>query len=139
MATKKSTNTKTKASTAKSSTAKAETKTKEPLVSTKRKVGIAIYFTFIITLALSFGAQVWMMETFNPPATNEPNLASNEQTQSPNTTQESPQFQNDESNIERALLENEQQEEFIVPAPNQFNFYDQNENLIAQQNAPQSE
>ena len=87
MATKKSTNTKTKASTAKSSTAKAETKTKEPLVSTKRKVGIAIYFTFIITLALSFGAQVWMMETFNPPATNEPNLASNEQTQSPNTTQ----------------------------------------------------
>jgi len=32
----------------------------------KKKVGIAVYFTFIATFALCFGAQLWMVDVFNP-------------------------------------------------------------------------
>ena len=33
---------------------------------TKKKVGLAVYFTFIATFALCFGAQLWMIDVFNP-------------------------------------------------------------------------
>lgn len=100
MATKKTTSKETK-STAKISkksgnveTSKKEKETKKPLLSTKRKVGIAVYFTFLATLALSFGAQIWMMDVFNPPATNEPNQTTTERTtQNQNLTEQRQQGQ----------------------------------------------
>ena len=60
-------------------------KEKKPLLSTKRKVGIAVYFTFLATLALTFGAQIWMMDVFNPPATQDPSNA-NQSTEAPMTS-----------------------------------------------------
>ncbi len=33
--------------------------------SNKKKVGLAVYFTFIATFALCFGAQMWMLDVFN--------------------------------------------------------------------------
>ena len=147
MATKKTNNKKSTSSTTKSG-AKAEAKAKQPLLSTKKKVGIAIYFTFLATLALSFGIQIWLMDTFNPPATNEPNLTNTEQqNQAPNTqsneTNQSTQYEG--SNIERALARNEQQrqlqnqtqqspqqQEFITPAEDnqRYNLYYPNGALI---------
>ena len=59
-----------------------ESTEKKPLVSTKRKVGLAVYFTFLATLALTFGAQIWMMDIFNTPATKETN-ASEQTTEDP--------------------------------------------------------
>ena len=104
MATKKTTSKETK-STAKTSkksgnveTSKKEKETKKPLLSTKRKVGIAVYFTFLATLALSFGAQIWMMDVFNPPATNEPNQTTTERTtQNQNLTEQRQQGQEEVS------------------------------------------
>ena len=104
MATKKTTSKETK-STAKTNkkgsnveTSKKEKETKKPLLSTKRKVGIAVYFTFLATLALSFGAQIWMMDVFNPPATNEPNQTTTERTtQNQNLTEQQQQGQEEVS------------------------------------------
>jgi len=53
----------TEHSTQKKTTAKA----KEPLVSTRKKVGIAIYFTFLFTLAGVIGLQIWLAPTFTDP------------------------------------------------------------------------
>ena len=33
--------------------------------SNKKRVGLAVYFTFIATFALCFGAQMWMLDVFN--------------------------------------------------------------------------
>ena len=103
MATKKNTSKETK-STAKTNkkgstveASKKEKETKKPLLSTKRKVGIAVYFTFLATLALSFGAQIWMMDVFNPPATNEPNQTTEKTTQSQNLTEQRQQGQEEVS------------------------------------------
>lgn len=131
MATKKSNNKKPTSNTSKSTSAKATAKTKQPLLSTKRKVGIAVYFTFLATLALSFGIQVWLLDTFNPPATTEPNFATNEEAKNSNTQTNEVNKQEQGSNIERALLENEQatkpeqsnnQQEFITPAEDDYRF-----------------
>ncbi len=46
---------------------KSTTKTKEPLVSTRKKVGIAIYFTFLATLAGVIGVQILISQNFGEP------------------------------------------------------------------------
>ena len=93
---------------------KKEKEQKKPLISTKRKVGIAVYFTFLATLALSFGAQIWMMDVLNPPATNEPNQTTERTTQSPNLTEQqeqvSPTTQNNTENDQAAQNNTEIQE-----------------------------
>ncbi len=48
-------------------TAQAQAKVKQPLISTKRKIGIAIYFTFLATLALVMGAQILLVDVFDSP------------------------------------------------------------------------
>lgn len=85
MATKKSKTTK--------STGNKETKqeqTKKPLVSTARKIGIAVYFTFLGTLALAFGVSIWMADVFNDPTTITPNKGNeytqNQEINTPNET-----------------------------------------------------
>ena len=64
MATKKTQN-----KSAKSTTQAKATEVKKPLISTARKIGIAVYFTFLGTLALAFGVSVWMADVFNEPTT----------------------------------------------------------------------
>ena len=55
--TKSETNTKTsRAKTGES----AKAKTKEPLISTGKKIGLTIYFTFVFTLMAVMGLQLWM-------------------------------------------------------------------------------
>lgn len=49
-----------------SETTKATAKTKEPLISTKKKVGIAMYFTFLATLAAVMGAQMLFSNMMGP-------------------------------------------------------------------------
>ena len=46
---------------------KSTTKTKEPLISTRKKVGIAIYFTFLATLAGVIGVQMLISQNFGEP------------------------------------------------------------------------
>ena len=54
---------------------------KQPLVSTGKKIAIAMYFTFLATLALVLGAQIWLKDIFNPNTqTNNPNLVPQQET-----------------------------------------------------------
>ncbi len=64
-----------------------EEKVKKPLISTKKKVGVAMYFTFLGTLALVMGAQILATDVFNSPSidNNQPNTA---QTQTIQTVDE---------------------------------------------------
>ncbi len=53
---------------------------------TKKKVGLAVYFTFIATFALCFGAQLWMIDAFNTnDGANLPNTYSTDTHKSDNT------------------------------------------------------
>lgn len=67
---KKSTQNDTLSQTKQRKTApKSTAKAKEPLVSTGKKVGIAIYFTFIATLAGVIGLQMLINQNFGEPMT----------------------------------------------------------------------
>ncbi len=56
-----------KKNTENSTQKKTTAKSKDPLVSTRKKVGIAIYFTFLFTLAGVIGLQIWLAPTFADP------------------------------------------------------------------------
>ncbi len=102
MATKKTQN-RTKTSSA-SSTKNAEM-VKKPLISTARKIGIAVYFTFLATLALAFGITIWMAEVFNAPSNTNTPMTTDTQTESTtqnndilNNQSQSPQQQDYQNN-----------------------------------------
>lgn len=88
MATKKTTNRKSTSS----SSAKSAEAVKKPLISTARKIGIAVYFTFLATLALAFGITVWMADVFNAPNNSNTPMTTDPQTQT-TTQNDTPQQQ----------------------------------------------
>lgn len=51
----------------KSSTKSAAAKTKQPLISTGKKIGIAMYFTFLATLACVIGVQMLLTQNIDTP------------------------------------------------------------------------
>ena len=79
-----------KSRNAKSTKRARSTTTKEPLVSTSKKVGIAMYFTFLATLALVMGAQILVNDMLNPSndMTSNPNLTNRTETSQPLQNQE---------------------------------------------------
>ena len=102
---------------------------------TKKKVGLAVYFTFIATFALCFGAQLWMIDVFNPkdetPSqtynTNYNTPAQNSNKPSYSTTQK-PQNQPSQTNNE-SFSESENQDEdvdFSYPNRNNQNYSSSN-------------
>ena len=79
---KKSKESKSRNYTTKSSSSEGQATTKKPLVSTGKKIGIAMYFTFLATLALVMGAQILANDVFggNNTQDSQPNLAPQTQT-----------------------------------------------------------
>ena len=55
----------TKSTTPKSTATTAKAKAKEPLISTGKKLGLTIYFTFVFTLMGVMGLQIWMNSANN--------------------------------------------------------------------------
>ena len=81
-----------------------KSKTKEPVLSTGKKIGLTVYFTFVFTLMGIMGLQIWMnsMNTsINNDSITTPEVVQNDNTnpatipystpQTPNNTQKQPQ------------------------------------------------
>ena len=78
---------------------------------TKKKVGMAVYFTFIATFALCFGAQLWMIDVFNPKESAPTQPYSVENTQTPQGTKQN--YSTEDSSpvsYERTALDNNDQQ-----------------------------
>ena len=57
-------------------------KSKKPLVSTKKKIGLTVYFTVVGTLALVMGAQILLADVYSTPSTQQGGTYNTPQTQS---------------------------------------------------------
>ncbi len=67
---------------------------KKPLVSTTKKIGLTMYFTFVGTLALVFGAQIWMADVYSSPSNTQQNKINNSTTTEQNYKVEQNSTQN---------------------------------------------
>ena len=110
----KKTNTKTK-----SGSAASKAKTKEPILSTGKKIGLTVYFTFIFTLMGIMGLQIWM-NTMNGDLSNNsltsPQLTQTEQSYDELTNGNSA-YNNQQNSENRNLVSESQQNNPSITNP----------------------
>ena len=88
-----------------SKTTKSSTKTKEPVLSTGKKIGLTVYFTFIFTLMGIMGLQIWM------------NSMGDDINNSPLTTQQTEQQQPETTPTQNSQTQNYNYNEQSSPSP----------------------